>query len=380
MKRLTRWKPFKIWLWKTKRPKLCHFMVVRTPVSNVVCFIGFYPFHLTESFLLLTISGKTFDQHARLMVHSRNHQTQNCPVCNETFAGRLDRHMREHHNIVEPQSAQPAPSIDHTADKTYDCTICDRKFKLEKFLEKHIESHQQQFFCDICKDGRDHKMKQRLKKHKANVHGKGPKKQRLTIEGSQLEYVREAKEEKLKKLQQVTADPQASSNDLDSNQPALVCSVCGKECLTKKQFTAHMSRHDQSKQCPICGKSCPQLNRHMNSHMNVKKHVCHICGSAYTQLGSLKEHIEAKHLPEVEFYCDICNDGKNFQTRSYLKRHLDKIHAKLGKPRVVPTKCKECDEQFASNYALRKHNFVKHKGGSTLFPCEFCDKTFAVKR
>lgn len=301
------------------------------------------------------------------MEHSGCHQAQICSTCNENFVGTLDQHIRQ---------CRSTKLETENAGKSFDCSICGRGFKFERNLLKHIESHQQQYFCDICKDGRDYKMKQRLKKHKDNVHGKGPKQQRQSVEDAQLEYVREAKKEKVKKVR-------VTSKGVESNPPStLVCTVCSKECSTRKQLAGHMRRHEKSEECSICGKSYHQLNRHMDSHRNLKEHVCHICGSAYAQAASLTEHIETKHLPDEEFYCDLCQNGKKYPSRAYLKRHLNNVHAKARTSSVKKNgcfKCRICSEEFPSYYSLNRHNSLRHKGGKVHFQCEVCDKTFTTK-
>lgn len=225
-----------------------------------------------------------------------------------------------------------------------------------------------------------------------NRHGNEPtKRKQLPVENAQLEYVRET-EERLRKKFMVSADqifiPQKSDNrSVDTND--WKCTTCDKEFPTRRQFTWHIGRHDRSKwkKCQICDKSYHNVNRHIrNVHSNIRDHVCHLCGAAFKQSTTLKEHMETKHSQGDEFFCDICQTGKSYRSRSYLKKHLAKVHAKVWgsvakRSRKPFYECNVCNEKLPSRYTLKSHISSKHNDGNTpLFHCKVCDKRFVLKR
>lgn len=263
-----------------------------------------------------------------------------CTICNETYAiSEMARHLQHHFN-----------------GESYLCHICGRDFQNFISLQRHAKSNhttgREEFFCDLCKVIRDFGTKEILEQHMKNRH--------------------------------------VTKKTLVFN-----CSTCGKEFFTRKQFTAHVGRHDRSKwkSCPICNKKYDNVKRHVNTkHLNIKSHICDICGSAYKQWTSLKEHIEIRHSPRQEFFCGICQDGRDFRSKAYLRRHFVKMHSKDG-PRQPPRQprqtsiskpfheCKFCNERFPSGYALKDHVVLQHDNRKLPpFPCKTCDKTFTSKK
>lgn len=90
-----------------------------------------------------------------------------------------------------------------------------------------------------------------------------------------------------------------------------------------------MKRHDPNElqTCPVCNKSVyGNMDRHMRTHDKVKSNYeCEICNTKYATRTSLKYHWHSVHS-ESEFYCDVCNNGKNFKTKLGISRHM-KVHA-----------------------------------------------------
>ncbi|KAG4075052.1 hypothetical protein HA402_008117 [Bradysia odoriphaga] len=261
-------------------------------------------------------------------------QSQICSICNESYViGEMDRHMQQHFN-----------------SESFRCHVCGGEYRSLSGIQKHMKSKhftvRDEFFCDICKSEIVFETEASIEEHMKNKHCKEPIKEQV-----------------------------------------LNCSTCNKDFVTPKQFKAHMRRHDKSmwKQCPICNKSYSSLSRHMNDkHLNIRNHVCEICGSAYKQWVSLKEHIETNHTPHEEFFCDICNNGKDYRSKAHLKKHFAKVHAKVSQRRRNLCKpfyeCQFCNEKLSSRYTLKTHLAVRHNvGDDSNFSCNVCDKTFTLK-
>ncbi|XP_037045726.1 zinc finger protein 423-like [Bradysia coprophila] len=278
-------------------------------------------------------------QNAGLMSYKANdrymRQSQICSICNESYViGEMDRHMQQHFNR-----------------ESYRCHVCGGEFRSLSGIQKHMKSKhftgRDEFFCDICESEICFETEASIEEHMKSRHC--------------AESIKEQ---------------------------GLNCSTCNKDFVTLKQFKAHMRRHDKSmwKPCPICNKSYSSLSRHMNDkHLNIRNHVCEICGSAYKQWVSLKEHIETHHMPHEEFFCDICNNGKDYRSKAHLKKHFAKVHAKVNQRRKNLCKpfyeCEFCNEKLSSRYTLKTHLATRHNvvGDDSNFPCNVCDKTFTLK-
>ncbi|XP_037031941.1 zinc finger protein 707-like [Bradysia coprophila] len=168
----------------------------------------------------------------------------------------------------------------------------------------------------------------------------------------------------------------------DASQVTRKCTICDKDFSTKKKFRNHMYLHDRSKfkECHICHATCFNIRRHIESvHKNVRKDVCHICGAAYKQLSTLKAHMDSKHNEFGEYFCDICNNGKNYRTKMRLKCHITNVHVKG----IEPGKQAHPKKQLSSKAALKSHMDSKHsddRESKAQFQCETCDKVFKRKQ
>lgn len=338
--------------------------------------------------------GKQFDQNAKLMLHKRVHQAQICPICKESFTGKISEHMRKHFTL---------PS--------YQCHICGLNYKNKYYLKDHMQLKHVgdgEFFCDICKDGKNYKLKTLLKCHMKRRHTDVvTKMEQPSVEHCQIEYV-QATQERLRKRyfnlpdgEKDASNTKISAIDSDAEESLKKCTTCGKGFPTQRKLSDHKRRHDESKwkKCPICNKTCySSLSRHINNiHYKLKNYVCEICGCAYSQASTLKEHIAMKHSTSEEFFCDICKNGRVYRSRYSLKKHLA-VHATatLEKSSAVANikpsnrkklpfyECKLCNEKFPSRYILKSHTTLKHNDGNEnaapQYQCKICDKKFGMKR
>ncbi|XP_037044569.1 zinc finger protein 2-like isoform X2 [Bradysia coprophila] len=272
--------------------------------------------------------GYSLDQRDVLSVYKRSeidtHHLQTCSICNESYVvGETDRHMRKHFN-----------------GEYYQCHVCGQEYQNSIRLQKHVKSKhitsRDEFFCDICKNANVFQTKAGIEEHMKNRHCR------------------------------------PSISDMK-------CSICGKEFFTRSKFTAHVRGHDRRgwKKCPICNESFGSLTRHMNGkHLKIRNYICDICGSAYTQWTSLKEHIETKHMQihkrksenAATWPCEKC--GKVFAFRRLLNVHVQ-LHS--GKSYV----CNECGQSFRHNKYLAKHR--KQHRAIVKLRCTMCEKEYVQK-
>ena len=100
--------------------------------------------------------------------------------------------------------------------------------------------------------------------------------------------------------------------------------------------------------------------------------VCGICKEKFDTKFLLKMHINNVHK---EKNCEFC-DGKLFQTKNSLKRHISEFH------RGVKTdhRCRSCEKSFSRAAYLKLHvssNICASNSDSHKHKCDFCDKSFA---
>lgn len=175
--------------------------------------------------------------------------------------------------------------------------------------------------------------------------------------------------------------------------PMVKCNLCDKSFSHKYSLKVHKYRsHDKRnwKECEICNRSYDNVNRHMRTvhgdGVNIKNAICHVCGAAYKQASMLKKHMETIHSEDGEFFCHICNNGKNYRKKWYLKKHFANVHAYVeqsGREYSNAFECNLCNERFPSSNTLRKHIGMQHNGveeKAVQFQCDICDKKFASKQ
>lgn len=137
-----------------------------------------------------------------------------------------------------------------------------------------------------------------------------------------------------------------SQKFITSSNGTKQCSICGKSFRGMKRLKEHITfRHQEIPEenwipCKVCGKKFKVqsfVDRHLRSnHIQPKdqqKAACSICGKVMIKT-SLRAH-EKRHLRDQAqentkpYSCDICGQAK--AEKSYLIRHLERVHLRLKK-------------------------------------------------
>lgn len=140
-----------------------------------------------------------------------------CPHCQKMFT--CERFLRKHLTT-------------HDSENQYECQTCFKKFKTEHYLKSHILIHtgEKPFPCDTC--GASFNRKDKLKRHQlihdAKIKYRCPFR---TVCGCTKEFVRP---DKLK-----------AHLMTHSNVKPFSCELCGKDFLRKPHYTEHMRSHNQ---------------------------------------------------------------------------------------------------------------------------------------
>lgn len=158
------------------------------------------------------------------------------------------------------------------------------------------------------------------------------------------------------------------------------CEVCKSVYLTAKRLEQHMPTHKLRYVCGYCGKTfkmAKTLRWHEETHIKSleerRNFQCSYpdCGLRFITKQACQNHIEMKHLKEVNFYCPEPTCNKPFYTRKHLTEHM-RVH---GERKYC---CDQCSFRTKTRSALNTHKDV-HKVGHTYY-CDYCNSSFPVYR
>ncbi|KAL7404440.1 hypothetical protein ABVT39_014824 [Epinephelus coioides] len=228
------------------------------------------------------------DLNKHLEIHVKENNGT-CSKCDETFSSpeELEKHMEVH-------------------NKTYACSICGKKFKVEYALKKHEQGHQdEQYYCSLC---RKHFMKLSHYKRHVMVHNRRearcPHCDSVFLKLTALKYhLRTHTEER---PYQCTCCIETFEEKEDLEQHCLKhrkfkrerpysCTRCDAAFSALIELTDHMSSHEgeQPLNCPVCGRTFlnkTKLEKHLSIHTGERPHLCSICGNGFPSAASLKLH------------------------------------------------------------------------------------------
>ncbi|KAK0633421.1 hypothetical protein B0T14DRAFT_419400 [Immersiella caudata] len=112
-----------------------------------------------------------------------------------------------------------------------------------------------------------------------------------------------------------------------------VCHICNKGFSAKQALNQHMFIHTNQKplECNICGKTFrypSALTMHQRVHTGEKPLSCPICGKSFSESSNLSKH-KRTHELRGRFSCRIPGCDRNFHRQDQLRRHM-KTHQKEG--------------------------------------------------
>ena len=308
-----------------------------------------------------------------------------CDICDEIFLQKvsLKHHMKIHKTIHVNKQKQ----IEH-----FRCEICEKIFnsrygykshlithsiheKLRKNNEdescktsKNIEISKASYVCSVCDNSFIHK--QDLKIHILGAHG-----QSLRVSCTLCSKTFSEKKNLSKHI--------ANVHELRNMKE---CNFCGKsfQNISLHRHVREVHEKVRNYKCNSCCKAFPRpedLSKHMkNFHEssasgNIRKnYFCDICGTSYTEKGSLSLHKKMKHFQNItkqKFTCEICD--KHFYGQGYLNSHYKKIHDKGN------FQCAICKLTFHNRACLEGHFRYRHKE-ERFYECVDCDKSFSHAR
>eukprot|EP00090_Calanus_glacialis_P010245 TRINITY_DN18630_c0_g1_i1.p1 TRINITY_DN18630_c0_g1~~TRINITY_DN18630_c0_g1_i1.p1 ORF type:complete len:622 (-),score=127.54 TRINITY_DN18630_c0_g1_i1:931-2796(-) len=295
-----------------------------------------------------------------------------------------------------------SPSIKKNL-KSYDCDLCDTKFKFRKSYIKHVESVHETFITTdetksetkkekkyFCEDGSCEKSFTslvRLNKHLSKTHNINTPSTEATAKTVQNVKCPFCQDEfkvpegkvgnhrlrmHLKSVHSKLEGEESWQQIIkEEASESVICQACGKSYTNQATLESHVklmhSDNTEMESCHICGKSFKKGGSTLWGHIRTHEdggHICAICGAKFKVKSYLQRHIKS-HDPDCKRYeCDICGDKF---TRPYLmKQHQEFTHKKN-----LPFKCNECGKSLRSNTFLKIHMRSVHSKEKP-FPCEIC--------
>ncbi|KAK5655001.1 hypothetical protein OQA88_6760 [Cercophora sp. LCS_1] len=162
--------------------------------------------------------------------------------------------------------------------------------------------------------------------------------------------------------------------------------ICGVICQTPEALFAHAAtshikvakKGDQGFRCgwDDCPRSevgaagFPQrskIERHMQTHIEYKPHVCHLCKKGFSAKQALNQHMFI-HTNQKPLTCEICR--KEFRYPSALTMH-QRVHT--GEK---PLSCPICGKSFSESSNLSKHKRTHEVRGRFNCTVRGCDRNF----
>ncbi|CAK1592029.1 unnamed protein product [Parnassius mnemosyne] len=133
-----------------------------------------------------------------------------------------------------------------------------------------------------------------------------------------------------------------------------ICGICKVHFNKRRALCRHITIHTQKFSCKHCpyvttGKKTAKLHE---AYHNGTVYNCEQCPETFVKLTTYLGHVRIKH--PSDYVCELC--GNSFIGRNGLAQHKKLKHRfdRLALADDGPS-CKECDIQFATEGALKKH-------------------------
>ncbi|KAM9260593.1 LOW QUALITY PROTEIN: transcriptional repressor CTCFL [Cariama cristata] len=153
------------------------------------------------------------------------------------------------------------------------------------------------------------------------------------------------------------------------------CGFCMFTSLRISSLNRHVKTHSDEKRhvCHLCLKAfrtATLLHNHVNVHTGTRSYKCSDCGMAFVASGEFSRHRHYKHILEKPFKCSLCEYSSI--EASKMKRH---ISSHTGEP---PYACDLCSYASKDAYKLKRH-MITHSG-EKLYECYVCQAKFTQSR
>ena len=228
------------------------------------------------------------------------------------------------HNEITETSEAAEYEDDYDSDKTienepvdklnkvFKCTECDKVYRCDSSLKKHLNIHAGLFKCKVC--NKLWSSKYALVQHE-KVHSGEREGNLCTICGKTF------------------FDSSSLNKHIKSVHAGIKtfsCDRCDLSFYARKTLVEHIRVHTgerpfKCKLCPKTYKRISDLNHHVRGHTGETKHVCDVCGKGVRRLSELKVHMNQHrddmfHVKKSDCVCSWCS--KTFKNQQELDDHI----------------------------------------------------------
>ncbi|XP_032838399.2 transcriptional repressor CTCFL isoform X2 [Tyto alba] len=149
------------------------------------------------------------------------------------------------------------------------------------------------------------------------------------------------------------------------------CGLCTFTSLRISSLNRHVKTHSDEKRhvCHLCLKAfrtATLLHNHVNVHTGIRPYKCSDCDMAFVTSGKLSRHRRYKHTLEKPFKCSLCKYSS--VEASKMKRHI------LSHTGERPYACDLCSYASKDAYKLKRH-MITHSGEKP-YECYVCQAKF----
>lgn len=297
--------------------------------------------------------------HAHMKIHKPKQDnnaeaplTYECELCCTVFS--TNKSLKLHKRMHDPQKARPIELPVNSKDgtessgKRFLCRVCNKLIPIE-YLTVHQNSHKtnNMFNCSIC--NKKFNSNEYLEMH-MNVHNL----EKVTVnkQDKSLPYNclychrRFARPHEKVKHERIHTGEKPHS-----------CEICGKSFRVSYCLTLHMRTHTGARpyECPHCGKRFKAhsvYNHHLLTHSDVRAYKCPYCPKAFKTSVQLAGHKNSHTKP---FSCQHCNRpfASLYAVRVHTETHLRQNNLKFS--------CSLCGASYARAFALNDHMKQAHK-------------------
>jgi len=156
----------------------------------------------------------------------------------------------------------------------------------------------------------------------------------------------------------------------------VVCDECGVSFKFASGLYNHRKRMHgdvEKKQCPHCTKeikSCT-LEQHIREEHGTPRFACQFCGKGFYYKSFMLNHQRLHTGDYKECICDLC--GAVYKSVQVLNRHVRNAHQDLRNH-----KCMHCDKAFHNKQRLERHINSQHTKAK-IWPCPVCHSRYDRK-
>ena len=236
-------------------------------------------------------------------------------------------------NVVAMEINQTRGEMDKTyveenqlTERRYGCSICDKRFKRNCHLHRHMRTHTTDgpiFTCDEC--SKSYRDSNNLMRHKKSHQTEFPYNDKPYTCGICEKRYRDNHD-----LQRHVR--------IHTGEEPYKCDMCDRGFIDKRTLEKHIKRHKGEKFCicPICKKGFVDnraLNRHIRTYNGELHYKCDICDKTFSKATNVLSHMKS-HNEQLQFECKLC--GESFRSESNFQMH-SKIHTELVASLVAMT-------------------------------------------